>query len=1321
MALNNPTFVLTQVGINAYSYAIANSQALNVTSFSVGNGYGYDPTSADTALHGTSILHSGAPYSFNIINENTLDIMLIMDTNIGPFNFGEVGLYVTVAGYNGGSPVLFALASYPQVRAKTATAGNVIGDRWKLHCLLQIAQGIANIVVNATNVMVMPEIASWAALPSPSAMVLASSNAAIIQEADPLGNYSVVVKQSNSDWSILGYTHIASDTIGSSTTTTVTAPIFSSLSLDGATSKRYVAKFASGAIRAIQSISGSQATLTGTLSPAPSGTFSLWQSSNYADDFKSVASLAHLTAANVSGSPLVRVEEKDSYGYNSILAYVVSSSEWSFLTHQNIVAATTAVSGSTASVIVGSLPSNLIPVTPATRRYILQFTSGPNAGTARFITGYSFNTGTNTASINVNVGFGSVPVAGNSFQIFQENDRPSANIEVATWSLLGRVQDNPEQRNFFVVGESMPNGRKPIAFPRSSTEWGILGYNWFASGNITSSTVNTVTAAVFTDLDLTTTTNRRYLLKFSSGFVRPVTSIAGGVATIPAMQVAPTGTFEVWQYSDIAMNTRRVPTVAYLPAPSSLIGVDFVLTGSVDDSGKNPVIAYPMNNQEWSLLTHSFLVVQALTLAGSTASSIAAGVSASLIESNPSVGKYLLQFTQGALAGTVREIVSFSAGLFGVTPAFASPPPAGDTFVILQSNVSRQSAVGSGFARNSLLSGQTDVYGAATYLSPGPGLTVNLQADSSSPFILSWANGFNLLTGQPQDHLLPAVSSSITSAWTGLPSNAQVPLFYERDLTSGSISRTWHYNSLRYVFNLEPQDSIPEMTSASSPFGSVTTSSALVNREGFKAFNSDSSSGSGWATAGPTGTLAYMFPGGMGGIPKRYTIQGNTGNLGLQSQEFFYTGSAQTFIVPAGVTSLTVTAVGGGGGAGGASGSEGGNTNYQWSGGGGAGGGAALEYTTLVVTPGQVITINVAAGGTGGAGGVGYNTSGANGTSGGSTTLTSGGPLVTALGGSFGYGAWGGVSGGYGGGATGGAGGAGGAGTYSGGNGGTGGYYGVGPSGLGGARVATTGIGWNSLPPNWAGGAYYTGGGRGGLTLGPAVVPTTVGVGGQGPLTRHYAGSDGAPGYVKLEWNLGPSSTCPKAWTFEGFNGASWVVLDTQTNVTSWISRKIFTLSTAVSYQGFRLNITQTVAGGSIEIDDFEVALQGQALFHLGQKTAYRYMSDASWIPLEINQVGLASTGASSTTSVAMEPIAPRSLVSGGQSDLVDVGAIEEYVGSEPPLGRLRANGAQVSRLVYYRLFAKIGTTYGVGDGVTTFSLPNYTSARAGAIVCIKY
>lgn len=53
-------------------------------------------------------------------------------------------------------------------------------------------------------------------------------------------------------------------------------------------------------------------------------------------------------------------------------------------------------------------------------------------------------------------------------------------------------------------------------------------------------------------------------------------------------------------------------------------------------------------------------------------------------------------------------------------------------------------------------------------------------------------------------------------------------------------------------------------------------------------------------------------------------------------------------------------------------------------------------------------------------------------------------------------------------------------------------------------------------------------------------------------------------------------------------------------------------------------------------------------------------------------------------------------------------GAITQYGGSSAPTGWLECDGSAVSRTTYANLFAAIGTTYGAGDGSTTFNLPSF-------------
>lgn len=52
-------------------------------------------------------------------------------------------------------------------------------------------------------------------------------------------------------------------------------------------------------------------------------------------------------------------------------------------------------------------------------------------------------------------------------------------------------------------------------------------------------------------------------------------------------------------------------------------------------------------------------------------------------------------------------------------------------------------------------------------------------------------------------------------------------------------------------------------------------------------------------------------------------------------------------------------------------------------------------------------------------------------------------------------------------------------------------------------------------------------------------------------------------------------------------------------------------------------------------------------------------------------------------------------------------GFIAPFAGSTAPAGWLVCDGSAVSRTTYAKLFAVIGTTYGEGDGNSTFNLPN--------------
>ena len=86
------------------------------------------------------------------------------------------------------------------------------------------------------------------------------------------------------------------------------------------------------------------------------------------------------------------------------------------------------------------------------------------------------------------------------------------------------------------------------------------------------------------------------------------------------------------------------------------------------------------------------------------------------------------------------------------------------------------------------------------------------------------------------------------------------------------------------------------------------------------------------------------------------------------------------------------------------------------------------------------------------------------------------------------------------------------------------------------------------------------------------------------------------------------------------------------------------------------------------------------------------------------------SSTATSTVPVVL-PANPTTSLQAATKAYVDLGSpagiVAPFAGTSAPSGWLACNGAAVSRVDYATLFAAIGTTWGAGDGSTTFNVPD--------------
>lgn len=95
-----------------------------------------------------------------------------------------------------------------------------------------------------------------------------------------------------------------------------------------------------------------------------------------------------------------------------------------------------------------------------------------------------------------------------------------------------------------------------------------------------------------------------------------------------------------------------------------------------------------------------------------------------------------------------------------------------------------------------------------------------------------------------------------------------------------------------------------------------------------------------------------------------------------------------------------------------------------------------------------------------------------------------------------------------------------------------------------------------------------------------------------------------------------------------------------------------------------------------------------------------------------LNEILALINGALDSANIAPGSITSDRLAFSIQSAFIPPGIVLPTAGASADSGFLLCDGSAVSRATYSNLFAKIGTRWGVGDGVSTFGLPNLNSTH---------
>lgn len=162
---------------------------------------------------------------------------------------------------------------------------------------------------------------------------------------------------------------------------------------------------------------------------------------------------------------------------------------------------------------------------------------------------------------------------------------------------------------------------------------------------------------------------------------------------------------------------------------------------------------------------------------------------------------------------------------------------------------------------------------------------------------------------------------------------------------------------------------------------------------------------------------------------------------------------------------------------------------------------------------------------------------------------------------------------------------------------------------------------------------------------------------------------------------------------------------------------------TGVSSIGFKqpynltAGLTKTHAGNSKFILSNDAAFYNNLVLYLNS-IAGAGAANASTAVKGIVQAATSSqinSGTATGSTGAVLAVTPDALAASnyGTANIPPSGLISPYAGSSAPTGWLLCDGSAVSRTTYATLFGIISTTYGTGDGSSTFNVPDLRGRMA--------
>jgi len=141
------------------------------------------------------------------------------------------------------------------------------------------------------------------------------------------------------------------------------------------------------------------------------------------------------------------------------------------------------------------------------------------------------------------------------------------------------------------------------------------------------------------------------------------------------------------------------------------------------------------------------------------------------------------------------------------------------------------------------------------------------------------------------------------------------------------------------------------------------------------------------------------------------------------------------------------------------------------------------------------------------------------------------------------------------------------------------------------------------------------------------------------------------------------------------------------------------------------LSTGQSFASGDQVTAQKLIDIVGQAYFTSAADTTDNSTLTLGSSKLKVKDAGITATQLATdsviTAKIQDGAVTAAKLDAGAVSVLMPTASIMPYAGSSAPTGYLLCDGAAISRSTYSTLFGVLATTYGSGDGSSTFNIPD--------------